>query len=264
MHNTYPSSISESQHTLIHDLFPNRSSMGRPLLHERRTILNAIFYVIRSGCPWRYLPHDFPPWQTVYGYFRRWKRAGLWDIIHDVLVKEVREAHGKHANPTAAILDSQSVKIADQTGERGYDAGKKINGRKRHLLVDTLGLILHVVVTPASVQDRDGAREVLALLAHWFSRLRIVWADGGYAGSLVEWVWQLRTRRKIRLEIVKRHDQQRGFAVLPKRWIVERTLGWLMKNRRLRCDYEQLTATSEAMIRIAMIRLMLRRLHPQN
>jgi len=149
MHNTYPSSVSEQQVSLIDDLFPRRSSMGRPLVHERRTILNAIFYVIRSGCPWRYLPHDFPPWQTVYGYFRRWKRAGLWDVIHDVLVKAVREAHGKHPNPTAAILDSQSVKTADQAGARGYDAGKKIKGRKRHRLVDTLGLILQVVVTPA-------------------------------------------------------------------------------------------------------------------
>jgi putative transposase len=264
MHNTYPSSISEQQITLIDGFFPRRSSMGRPLVHGRRTILNAIFYVIRSGCPWRYLPHDFPPWQTVYGYFCRWKRDGLWDIIHDVLVKQVWAAHGKHTNPTAAILDSQSVKIADQAGERGYDAGKKINGRKRHLLVDTLGLILHVVVTPASVQDRDGARLVLGMMAHFFSRMRVVWADGGYDGQLVEWLWCLRTRQKIRLEIVKRSDRQRGFAVLPKRWIVERTLGWLMKNRRLRCDYEQLTATSEAMIRIAMIRLMLRRLHPQN
>jgi len=264
MDNSYPSSLSQPQLALIDDLLPSRSSMGRPPVHERQTILNAIFYVIRSGCPWRYLPHDFPPWQTVYGYFRRWQRAGLWEIIHDVLVKEVRQAHGKHPNPSAAILDSQSVKIADQAGVRGYDAGKKINGRKRHLLVDTLGLILQVVVTPASVQDRDGAREVLVLLTHWFCRLRVVWADGGYAGSLVEWLWQLRTRRKIRLEIVKRHEPQCGFAVLPKRWIVERTLGWLMKNRRLRCDYEQLTATSEAMIRIAMIRLMLARLRPQN
>ena len=262
MDNTYPSRLREQQDALIHDLFPSRSSMGRPRVHGRRTILNAIFYVIRSGCPWHYLPHDFPPWQTVSGYFRRWKRAGLWDIIHDVLVQAVREAHGQHPNPTAAILDSQSVKPAAQAGERGYDAGKKSKGRKRPLLVDTLGLILQVVVTPASVQDREGARAVLALLAHWFSRRRVVWGDGGDAGSLVEWLWQVRTQRKIRLEIVKRHKQPRGFVVLPKRWIVERTLGWLMKNRRRRCDDEQLMETSEAMIRIAMIRLMLRRLHP--
>lgn len=262
MHNIYPSSLSQQQLAPIHDLFPPPQPRGRPRVHTPRSILNAILYVLRSGGSWRMLPHDFAPWQTVYGYFRRWQRAGLWEIIHDYLVKCVREAHAKHPNPTAAILDSQSVKISDQAGRRGYDAGKKINGRKRHLLVDTLGLILQVVVTPASVQDRDGARLVLAILAHWFSRVQVVWADGGYAGGLVDWLWQVRAYRKIRLEIVKRHQRPRGFAVLPKRWIVERTFGWLMKNRRLRCDYEQLTQTSEAMIRIAMIGLMLRRLHP--
>jgi len=264
MPNSYPSSISAQQFEEINDFFSRPKSTGRPRVHHRLTILNAILYLLSSGCAWRLLPHDCPPWQTVYSCFRRWKREGRWEIIHDYLVKLVRHASGKHTNPTAAILDSQSVKTADQAGERGYDAGKKIKGRKRHLLVDTLGLLLHVVVTPASVQDRDGARFVLAMMAHWFSRLRVVWADGGYAGSLVDWLWQLRARHKIRLEIVKRGARQRGFAVLPKRWIVERTLGWLTKNRRLRCDYEQLTDTSEAMIRIAMIRLMLRRLHPLN
>lgn len=263
MHNTYSSSISDQQFALIKDFFPRPCSTGRPLIHQRHTILNAIFYVIRTGCAWRLLPHDFPPWPTVYGYFRQWRQSGLWEIIHDTLVKVVRHSHGKDTNPTAAILDSQSVKTADQCGERGYDAGKKIKGRKRHLLVDTLGMILQVVVTPAAVQDRDGARLVLAMLVHWFSRLRVVWADGGYAGTLVEWLWQLRCHRKICLEIVKRNEKQVGFAVLPKRWIVERTFGWLMKNRRLRCDYEQQTQTSETMIRVAMIRLMLRRLHPE-
>jgi putative transposase len=224
--------------------------------------MDAILYVACSGCSWRMLPHDFAPWQTVYGYFRRWRQQGIWQTTHDVLVLMLRLHAGKQTNPTAGIIDSQSVKVADQAGPRGFDAGKKINGRKRHVLVDTLGLILAVVVTPASVQDRDGARLLLGFLQHCFSRLRVIWADGGYAGHLVEWLWHLRHYRRLRLEIVRRGADQRGFQVLPKRWIVERTFGWLMKYRRLRCDYEQLTANSEAMIYIAMTRLMLRRLHP--
>ena len=153
-------------------------------------------------------------------------------------------------------------KSADQAGPRGYDAGKKIKGRKRHVLADTLGLIISVLVTSSAVHDRDGARRLLPWLCHHGSRLRLIWADGGYAGALVNWLWQLRTQRRVRLEIVKRPEGQRSFPVLPKRWIVERTLGWLMKQRRLRCDYEHLITTSETMIYIAMIRLMLRRLHP--
>jgi transposase len=206
------------------------------------------------------LPHDLPPWQTLYGYFRQWQKRGVWQTIHDELRALVRVQAGKQPAPTAAILDSQTVKISDQAGARGYDAGKKIKGRKRHLLVDTLGLILALEVTAADVQDRDGAKGPLALLRHRFCRLRRVWADGGYAGALIEWVWRLRGQRRVRLEIVKRTDGERGFAVLPKRWIVERTLGWLMKSRRLRCDYERHTETSEAMMYLTMIRLMLRRL----
>jgi putative transposase len=260
MHKSYSTDLSEQEYSLIEGFFPKTKNFGRPVVHQRIHILNAIFYVIRTGCAWRLLPHDFPPWQTVYGYFRKWKLSGLWESIHDTLVKAVRKAHGKQTNPTAAILDSQSVKVADQRGDRGYDAGKKINGRKRHLLVDTMGLILNVVVSTADIQDRDGARLVLAILAHWFSRIRVVWADGGYAGELVQWLKQQCQYRSLRLEIVKRSDKQRGFVLLPKRWIVERTFGWLMKNRRLRCDYEVRLDTSETMIRIAMIRLMLRKL----
>lgn len=258
----YPSSLTDDQWEEIQPQLPVRSGGGRPPRHHYRDILNAIFYWVRTGGAWRYLPHDFAPWQTVYGYFRRWRQQGLWQRIHDCLVKRVRVAAGRLPTPSAAILDSQSVKSADQAGPRGYDAGKKIKGRKRHVLVDTLGLILAVTITVASVQDRDGARGLLLWLQHHASRLRLIWADGGYAGALVAWVWQLRAQRRVHLEIVKRTKQQRGFAVLPKRWIVERTLGWLVKNRRLRCDYEQLPATSEALIYVAMIRLMLRRLHP--
>ena len=259
---SYPSSLTDQQWEDIQPQLPQRPGGGRPPRHRYRDLLDAIFYLLRAGCAWRLLPHDFAPWQTVYGYFHRWQQHGVWQKIHAALVRRVRRAAGKRPTASAAILDSQSVKCADQAGPRGYDAGKKIKGRKRHVLVDTLGLILAVRVTAAAVQDRDGARTVLIWLRHQARRLRLIWADGGYAGALVGWLWQLRAQRRVRLAIVKRAATQHGFAVLPKRWIVERTLGWLMKQRRLRCDYEQLLMTSETMIHVAMIRLMLKRLHP--
>lgn len=261
MHNSqsYPTSLNDKEWSLIEPLLPPPKKRGRPL-QSRHDILNALLYQLRAGGAWRLLPHDFPPWQTVYGYFRRWRQSGLWLAIHDRLVRMVRVRAGKTPAPTAAILDSQTIKSADHAGERGYDAGKKIKGRKRHLLVDTLGLILRVIVTTADVQDRDGARTLLARLAHRFSRLVCVWADGGYAGALVEWVRRRRAYRRVRLEIVKRGKGQVGFKVLPKRWIVERTFAWLLKHRRLRCDYERHAQNSEAMIHLAMISLMLRRL----
>ncbi|MGH6630873.1 MAG: IS5 family transposase [Burkholderiales bacterium] len=262
MHNlpAYPTDLTDEQWHHIESRVPQWNGIGRPPTHSRRQILNALLYHLRSGGAWRLLPHDFPAWQTVYDYFRQWQQHGRWDQLHDRLRQEVRQHAGKQSQPTAAILDSQSVKVADQPGVRGYDAGKKIAGRKRHLVVDTLGLILAVVVTAASVQDRDGARRVLAVLAHRFSRVVSVWADGGYTGTLVAWLWSVRAQRRVRLAIVNRLAGQRGFAVLPKRWIVERTFAWLVKYRRLRCDYERVPATSETLIKVAMIHLMLRRL----
>lgn len=207
------------------------------------------------------LPSDLPSWRIVYHYFRVWTQTGWWQELHDHLRGQLRVQEGRRPQPSAAILDSQSVKTASPTEERGFDAGKKVSGRKRHVLVDTLGLMWLMVVHPANVQDRDGARLLLAGLATFCFRLRLIWADGGYTGALVEWVAQLRQRAPLRLEIVKRSDDVKGFVVLPKRWIVERTFGWLSRSRRLCKDYETQVPHSQAMLLIAMSHLMLRRLH---
>ena len=197
----------------------------------------------------------------MYWYFRTWKKDGTLDRLHDELRGDLRQAEGRHRQPSAAIIDSQSVKTTEKGGPRGYDAGKKVNGRKRHILVDTLGLILAVVVHPADVQDRDGAKLVLGLIRGRFSRLRLIWADGGYAGQLVEWVRApAAARDRLRLEIVKRSDDATGSRSLPRRWVVERTFAWLGRCRRLSKDYEETTASSEAFVKLAMIHLMVRRL----
>ena len=255
----YPTDLTDEQWNLLKPMLPPDKPRGRKRRVDLREVLNAVLYLLRTGCSWRMLPHDFPPWQTVYGYFYRWRDSELFVHINATLREQVRLAEGRHATPSAAIIDSQSVKTTEQGGERGYDAGKKINGRKRHIVVDTMGLLLWVIVHSAGMQDRDGAKLVLAAIKGRFGRLALIWADSAYAGQLVTWV-----HRQLRcvLEIVKRNPSSQGFEVLPRRWVVERTLGWLSRNRRLSRDYERLPVTSETFIYIAMTHLMLKRLRP--
>lgn len=259
----YPSDTTDAQWALIDPLLPDPAWLagkgGRREIHCRRAIVDAIFYLVDNGIKWRALPADFPPWSTVYNYFAAWEAAGVTQDVLDGLRDRVRLRAGRTAQPTAAIIDSQSVKAAETVGRasRGYDAGKKINGRKRHVAVDTLGLLLCVLVTAASVQDRDGARPLLTLLATCCHRVRLVWADGGYAGKLRDWAM---ATVRITVAIVKRSDDVRGFQVLPRRWVVERTLGWITGHRRCVRDYERLPQHHEAMVRWSMIRITSRRL----
>lgn len=232
---------------------------GRPRAASLRLIVNAILYLLRTGCAWRQLPDDFPPYQTVYRYFRAWRVDGTVDRLHDLLRDRLRAAEGRDQPPTAGIVDAQSVKGATTVGRdsRGYDAGKRTNGRKRHVVVDTLGLLLVVLVTAASVQDRDGGRDVLARLRAALPGVSLVWADGGYAGRLVEWA---KAALCLLVTVVRKRAGQHGFEVLPRRWVVERSFSWITSCRRLACDYERTTEHAEAMVKWAMVALMARRL----
>jgi putative transposase len=253
----YPSNLTDQQWQKIKNLLPKPKQRGRKPI-DRRQIVDAIFYWNRTGCQWRYLPKDFPNWNTVYGVFRQWQKDGTWKRVHDRLREKVRTAEGKTPTPTAAIIDSQSVKTAEGGVQRGYDAGKKINGRKRHIAVDTLGLLLVVVVHSACIQDYEGGWLVLEHIKKSFRRLKIVFADGAYGkGLLPDFVKHF---CRMILQTVLRPVGIKGFQVLPKRWIVERTFAWLNRHRRLSKDYERLTENSEAAIQIAMIDLMVRRL----
>jgi transposase len=257
----YPSDLTDEEWAWLEPYLPKPKPGGRPIKHPRRLIADSIFYIVRSGCSWRMLPKDLPPWPTVYDYFRQWAQAALWLQVHDILRVLVRYQSGRTPTPTAAILDSQSVKMGDQAGTRGVDAGKKVNGRKRHVLTDTLGLIIRALVTPADVQDQDGAKSLLEPVLKVLQRLQVIWADSKYGVHwLVDWIKAQRPYGKLHLEVVSKPPGQKGFSVLPKRWIGERTFGWLVKSRRLVRDYEARTDHSEAFLYISMIRLMLRRL----
>jgi putative transposase len=254
---TYPTDISDRQWDCINDLIPAAKQGGRPRHVHMRHIINALLYVVVGGIPWRMLPKDYPNWKTVYPSVRQWRDDGTWQRIHDTLRAAVRRKAGRHKHPTAGCLASQSVKTTHTPGVRGYDRGKKINGRKRHLLVDTMGLLLAVVVTAASVSDPAGARRLCARLGGGCKKLRRIWVDGTYRGKLVDWTLE---HWWFVLEPVLRADAMQGFVVLPRRWVVERTFAWFTQCRRLSKDYEVLPASSEAMIYLAMTRLMLRRL----
>ncbi len=256
---TYPTDLTDRQWQCIMLLNPPAQAGGRPRSVDMRQVINAILYLVVTGCQWRMLPKDYPKWQTVYHYFRTWRDDGTWQRIHDTLRAEVRRRAGRHKHPTAGALDSQSVKTTQIPGLRGFDKGKNVNGRKRHVLVDTLGLLLVVVVTAASTSDPAGARLLFARLGGAGKKLRKIWVDGTYRGKLVDWVSK---HCQFRLQPVLRSDDLKGFVVLPWRWVVERTFAWLTQCRRLSKDYEVLPASSEAMIYIAMMRLMIRRLAP--
>lgn len=255
----YDTDLTDEQWEIIKPLLTTKASDT-----DHRAVLDAVLYRLRTGCAWRLLPHDFPRWGTVYDIYRMWRRDGTIDRVHDELRRRVRVAAGHPPEPSAAIIDSQSVKVSDQAGIRGYDAGKKVNGRKRHLLVDTLGLILVVIVHSAGVQDYDAALWVYTRAKITYPSILKVWADAMYAcNDGVGWV-----QRECGwfLEIVRRDEEKPGFHVLPQRWKVERTFGWLGKYRCLSKDYEVLTTTSEAGIKTCMIQLMVHRLtsRPKN
>ena len=251
---SYPTDLTDEQWDHLSPYLPHKTGRGRRLKWELRVIINAILYVNYTGCQWRMLPHDFPPWQTVYYHFRKWQQDDTWFLVHQAIHQDARMHAGKEPEPTGAIIDSQSVKTSELAQSRGVDGHKKVKGRKRHLVVDTLGFLLCVTVHDANLADGKEALEVLGTVFFWFVTIQKVWADAAYRGELEDWLWY---QHQCVLEIAPTLKGQ-GFQVVPKRWIVERTFSWLGWYRRLTIDYERYAKTAETMVYIAMIRLMLK------
>lgn len=262
MSKAYPSNLTRAQYEFLSDIIPEPKSGGRKREVDMWEVLNAIFYVLVEGVRWRSLPGDFPVWQTVYTYFRNWRKDGTWIFIHDSLREWTRIEQERDPSPSEAIIDSQSVKSTAMVHEAvGYDAGKNIKGRKRFMTVDTLGLVLRVLVTAANVAEREGGKQVLKKVKQMnqkISRLTTIWVDSGFDGMpFMQWVMDF---YRWVIQVVLRPKKHKGFVLLPKRWVIERTFGWLMGCRRLVRDYELLPQTSETFIYLAMIRIMVRRL----
>ena len=256
-HIRYKSDVRDAEWQIIEPLVAQKPGRGRKREVNIREVVNGIFYIVKTGCQWEYLPKDFPDYRHVNYYYRKWIEDGRWDVVLQQVREDVRECAGKQPTPSAGILDSQSVKTAHRAEETGYDGNKKVKGRKRHTLVDTLGLLLLVWVTSAAFADRDAGAQLLDEAHEQFPRIEKVWADSSYSGELVDYA---KTSANISLDIVRPKPDQIGFEVQPKRWIVERSYGWMNLYRRLSKDYEYRSKSSETMIKVAAIRIMLRRL----